>query len=230
MMVFWVRLPPPLLLGHTGSAGYDGAIQSIGCPMSLSIPEIVDLLNGRAHTWYGQEAVSQLEHALQCAHLAEVAGESPSTIVAALLHDLGHMLGTKGRPPILAAQGEGEGEALDRGAIPPPTDDLHQYIVLPFLRGVFGDAVLEPIKLHVEAKRYLCAIDSNYWQTLSPASKHSLVLQGGVYSPEQASEFEALPFSDRAARLRRYDDLAKVPGAKTPGLDHYKQLMQAVAL
>lgn len=198
--------------------------------MSLSIPDIVDLLNDRAQTWYGQEAVSQLEHALQCAHLAEVAGEAPATIVAALLHDLGHMLGTNSQRSILAAQGEREGGALDRGAIPPTADDLHQYIALPFLRGVFGDAVLEPIKLHVEAKRYLCATDPSYWETLSPASKHSLVLQGGVHSAEQASAFEALPFSDRAARLRRYDDLAKVPGAKPPGLNHYKQLMQAVAL
>jgi predicted HD phosphohydrolase len=101
---------------------------------------------------------------------------------------------------------------------------------LPFLRSVFGDAVLEPIKLHVEAKRYLCATDPAYWEALSPASKHSLVLQGGVHSPEQASAFEALPFSDRTARLRRYDDLAKVPGARTPGLEHYEQLMRAVAL
>ena len=131
------------------------------------------------------------------------------------------------------AQGEGEeGEkrAQDREEAPPTTDDLHQYIALPFLRGVFRDAVLEPIKLHVEAKRYLCATDPDYWEALSPASKHSLVLQGGVHGPEQASAFEALPFSDRAARLRRYDDLAKVPGARTPGLEHYEQLMRAVAL
>ena len=188
---------PPLLLGYQDGKGYDDAIQSVACLMSLSIPEIVDLLNGRAHTWYGQEAISQL-----------AATQWPS-------------------------QGEGEeGEesAQDREEAPPTTDDLHQYIALPFLRGVFGDAVLDPIKLHVEAKRYLCATDPDYWEALSPASKHSLVLQGGVHSPEQASAFEALPFSDRAARLRRYDDLAKVPGARTPGLEHYEQLMRAVAL
>ena len=198
--------------------------------MSPSIPEIVDLLNGRAHTWYGQEAVSQLEHALQCAHLAEVAEESRETIVAALLHDLGHMLSANSQRPIFLMQAEGDGESRDPDQTPPITDDLHQYIALPFLRGVFGDAVLEPIKLHVEAKRYLCATDSNYWESLSPASKHSLVLQGGIHNPEQVTAFEALAFSEQAARLRRYDDLAKVPGAKTPGLDHYAQFMRAVAL
>ena len=218
------------MLDRTKLEGYDHSIQSIGSIMSLSIPEIVDLLNGRAHTWYGQEAVSQLEHALQCAHLAEVAEESPETIVAALLHDLGHMLGANSQRPILAVRGEGDAKSQDPDQARPTADDLHQYIALPFLRGVFGDAVLEPIKLHVEAKRYLCATDSTYWECLSPASKHSLVLQGGVHSPDQASAFEALPFSDRAARLRRYDDLAKAPGAKTPGLNHYKQLMRAVAL
>jgi len=200
--------------------------------MSLSIPEIIDLLNGRAHTWYGQEAVSQLEHALQCAHLAELAGEPPETVVAALLHDLGHMLGAKGQLAATQrpAQGGNEDTVHGRLEAPQTTDDLHQYIALPFLSGVFGDAVLDPIRLHVEAKRYLCATDPNYWEALSPASKHSLVLQGGVHSPEQANAFEALPFSDRAARLRRYDDLAKVPGARTPGLEHYEQLMRAVAL
>ena len=110
--------------------------------MSLSIPEVVQLLGSRATTWYGQEAVSQLDHALQCAHLAELANETPETVVAALLHDLGHML------------------SADRGAVPdqdalPAKDDLHQFVALPFLRSLFPDAVLEPIKLHVDAKRYL---------------------------------------------------------------------------
>jgi phosphonate degradation associated HDIG domain protein len=230
LIVLSARSTPALLLVIAKVEGYDHNIQPTGHVMSLSIPEIIDLLNGRAHTWYGQEAVSQLEHALQCAHLAELAEESPETIVAALLHDLGHMLGANSQRPKFAMQGEGDGKSQDPDQTPPTTDDLHQYIALPFLRGVFGDAVLKPIKLHVEAKRYLCATDPNYWEALSPASKHSLVLQGGVHTQEQVSAFEALPYADRAARLRRYDDLAKVPGAETPGLDHYEQLMRAVAL
>lgn len=184
--------------------------------MSLSIPEIVQLLGSRATTWYGQEAVSQLDHALQCAHLAELANEVPETVVAALLHDLGHML------------------SAERTAVPdqdalPAKDDLHQFVALPFLRSLFPDAVLEPIKLHVDAKRYLCAVDALYWNALSPASKHSLELQGGRFDDAQVRAFEDLPFYAEAVRLRRYDDLAKVPGQPTPSLAHYAALMQQVA-
>jgi phosphonate degradation associated HDIG domain protein len=183
--------------------------------MSLSIPDIEQLLGSRATIWYGQEAVSQLDHALQCAHLAEQADETPETVVAALLHDLGHMLNAE-RDPVADADA------------PPEKDDLHQYVALPFLRSLFPDAVLEPIKLHVDAKRYLCAVDAGYWEALSPASKHSLELQGGRYDEEQVRSFEALTFYSEAVRLRRYDDLAKVPGQITPPLAHYATLMEQV--
>ena len=185
--------------------------------MSLTIPQIVELLGSRATTWYGQEAVSQLEHALQCAHLAERANEAPETVVAALLHDLGHMLSAE-RTPV-----------ADQDALP-AKDDLHQFVALPFLRSLFPDAVLEPIKLHVDAKRYLCAVDAGYWADLSPASKHSLELQGGRYDDAQVRGFEDLTFYAEAVRLRRYDDLAKVPGQVTPPLSHYAALMGQVAL
>ena len=187
--------------------------------MALSIPDILQLLNSRATTWYGQEAVSQLEHALQCAQLAENAGESDSTVVAALLHDLGHMLG--------------HNQTLVENADPdahPEKDDLHQFVALPFLRQLFPDSVLEPIKLHVDAKRYLCAVDAAYWTGLSPASKHSLVLQGGAFDASQVKAFETLGFWQEAVRLRGYDDLAKVPGAATAGLAHFSHTMARVAL
>lgn len=186
--------------------------------MSLTLQDISSLLNSRATTWYGQEAVSQLEHALQCAYLAEKANETSETIVAALLHDLGHIL-SKDNP----------NTTVDDGS-PPIKDDLHQYVALPFLRNIFSDAVLEPIKLHVEAKRYLCAVDSNYWDSLSPASKHSLELQGGIFDESQIKAFEDLPYASQATRLRRYDDLAKVPGLVTPPLSHYEELMENITL
>lgn len=189
--------------------------------MSLSIPEIEQLLSSRATTWYGQEAVSQLDHALQCAQLAEAAGETESTVVAALLHDMGHIVGTN--QAIDKHAGEGDSAM-------PAKDDLHQFVALPFLRSLFPDAVLEPIKLHVDAKRYLCAVHAAYWEALSPASKHSLVLQGGAFDAAQVHSFEALPFCQEAVRLRRYDDLAKVPGAPTAGLAHFSQTMARVAL
>ncbi len=184
--------------------------------MALSLSDVTQLLTVEGENQYGGEAVSQLQHALQCASLAEQAGETPYTITAALLHDIGHLLAKTGRIDASAANENG--------------DDLHQYVALPFLRGLFPSAVLEPIRLHVDAKRYLCATDQSYWNTLSTASKHSLIVQGGVYTPPQAAEFEAQSFSHEAVRLRRYDDLAKLPEAVTPPLPHFLNIMHSVAL
>jgi phosphonate degradation associated HDIG domain protein len=183
--------------------------------MSLTLSEVVSLLHRRGQNQYGMEAINQLEHALQCAHLAEKAGETPETVVASLLHDLGHLL---------AAEREGVKEHNT------DQDDLHQYMALPFIRNLFPDAVLEPIRLHVDAKRYLCFIDAAYWSDLSPASKRSLELQGGVFNEVEAQAFMALPFAPEAVRLRRYDDLAKVPAKVVPDLAHYTKQLQQVAL
>jgi phosphonate degradation associated HDIG domain protein len=174
--------------------------------MALTTVGIVTLFEERACQQYGREAVSQLEHALQCAQLAELAGETDATIVAALLHDIGHLI-----------SGEKAGQTDDAHEC----DDLHQYIALPFLRGVLPDAVLEPIRLHVDAKRYLCGAESSYWDTLSPASKRSLELQGGPFQHEELAAFLAQPFAREAVRLRRYDDLAKVPDQETFALGYF---------
>ncbi|MCW8175880.1 phosphonate degradation HD-domain oxygenase [Verminephrobacter aporrectodeae] len=178
--------------------------------MALSVDDIGRLLATQGGEQYGREAVSQLAHALQCAQLAEQAGETPQTVVAALLHDLGHLL---------APGGDGAGQ-----------DDLHQYMVIPFLRALLPDAVLEPIRLHVDAKRHLCATEPGYWETLSLASQHSLTLQGGFFTPSEAAHFAALPFSAEALRLRRYDDHAKQPGLATPPLAYYLALLERVQL
>jgi phosphonate degradation associated HDIG domain protein len=183
--------------------------------MSLTLPEVVSLLERRGQNQYGMEAINQLEHALQCAHLAEQAAETPETVVASLLHDLGHLL---------AAEREGTKENNT------DQDDLHQFMALPFLRGLFSDAVLEPIRLHVDAKRYLCLIEPTYWASLSPASKHSLEQQGGVFNEAEGQAFMLQPFAAEAVRLRRYDDLAKVPAKAVPGLDHYAESLRQVAL
>ena len=183
--------------------------------MSLTLQEVHDLLLRRGQTQYGLEAINQLEHALQCASLAEQAGETSDTIVACLLHDLGHLL---------AAEREGTIEHDTR------EDDLHQFMALPFLRGLFPDAVLEPIRMHVDAKRYLCLIEPGYWGDLSIASKHSLEQQGGVFDEAQAQTFIAQPYAEEAVRLRRYDDLAKVKDKQVPGLAHYQTHLQPAAL
>ena len=134
--------------------------------MALSISDICILFARKGGRAYDGEPVTQLEHALQTATRAEDAGASPALVTAALLHDLGHLLNDQGDTPTL------------RGV-----DDLHQYAALPFLRALFGDDVLAPIKLHVDAKRYLCATRADYYDALSVDSKRSLVLQGGIFTP-----------------------------------------------
>ena len=181
--------------------------------MSLTMSDLIDVLKRRGQTQYGMEAVSQLEHALQCAQWAEKSGETDETVVACLLHDLGHLI---------AAERD---HLIDHDT---SVDDLHQYIALPFLRSLFPSAVLEPIRLHVDAKRYLCWAEPSYWEGLSPASQISLEQQGGVFNDEQAQAFLALPFAEESIRLRRYDDRAKVPNQTTPDLAHFAALMTKV--
>jgi predicted HD phosphohydrolase len=108
-------------------------------------------------------------------------------------------------------------------------DDLHQYAALPFLRGSFDDAVLEPIRLHVDAKRYLCATRAGYYEALSADSKRSLALQGGTYDAGAAAAFIARPYPSDAVKLRLWDDLAKRPGAATPPLAHYVAVLEAAS-
>ena len=172
--------------------------------MALTIDDIERLFAERGGEQYSGEPVTQLEHALQSAALAEAEGADDALVTAALLHDLGHLLHDFGESP------------TTRGI-----DDVHQYRALPFLRGLFDDAVLSPIKLHVDAKRYLCASRPDYYESLSVDSKRSLALQGGVYSAEEAGAFMAQPGAEAAVRLRIWDDLAKVEGLPTPPLSHY---------
>lgn len=171
-------------------------------PLSLTDIEGLFALHGAAQ--YSGEPVTQLEHALQTALLAEEAGADDELVTAALLHDLGHLLNDQGETPTL------------RGV-----DDVHQYFALPFLRGVFGERVLGAIRWHVDAKRYLCATHADYWQRLSDDSKRSLELQGGIFSPAQAEAFIALEHAADAVALRLWDDQAKSPDRPTPPLAHY---------
>lgn len=175
------------------------------------IEDIVRLYAAKAGGQYGCEAVSQLEHALQCARLALDAGASSELAAAAFLHDIGHLV------------------APAPHEVGRDVDDVHQYLALPFLRAGFGAAVLEPIRLHVEAKRYLCYAEPGYWSSLSPASQHSLTLQGGVHDAGQAALFMREPFAQDAVRLRRWDDLAKVAGAAMPDLGDMALLLAKAA-
>ena len=172
--------------------------------MALSIGDIEQIFSARGAEMYSGEPVTQLEHALQCAMLAEREGAPDELTTAALLHDLGHLLHDLGETP------------TSRGI-----DDVHQYRALPFLRGTFGADVLDPIRLHVDAKRYLCAMREGYFAALSEDSKRSLGLQGGIFNEGQAEAFISQPGAADAVRLRLWDDAAKTAGAPTPPLAHF---------
>ncbi len=151
---------------------------------------------------YG-ESVTQRQHALQTACLAEHEGADTLLIAAALLHDFGHLLHDE--------------DIADRGI-----DAVHEELGALYLERYFVPAVVEPGRLHVQAKRYLCAVDPTYFSTLSPASVQSLGLQGGPFDPAEAAAFEALPHWQAAVDLRRWDDLGKDPHMTTPTLEHYR--------
>jgi phosphonate degradation associated HDIG domain protein len=178
--------------------------------MALSIADICALFERHGGRMYSGEPVTQLEHALQTAAAAEATGANPALITASLLHDLGHLLNDQGETP--TARG---------------IDDVHQYFALPFLRPMFDDDVLDPIRLHVEAKRYLCATRPGYHDALSADSVRSLALQGGVHDRAQADAFIALPGAHAAVLLRQWDDAAKIAGRATPPIDHFVPIMEA---
>ena len=176
--------------------------------MALSIAGIIALYRSAGAARYGMEAISQEQHALQCAVLAEQAGSPAELVAAALLHDLGHLVGAAPAAAGAAAR-----------------NDLHEYLGIPFLRGIFSEAVIQPIRLHVDAKRYLCAVSPGYRDALSPASQRSLALQGGPFAPDQAQAFIRQPFAGQAVALRCWDDRAKDPAASTPGWNHFEPVL-----
>jgi gamma-butyrobetaine dioxygenase len=159
---------------------------------------------------YLGEPISQLEHALQAAHAAELAGAPAALVVAALLHDIGHFL--HDLPEDCAEQG---------------LDSRHEDAGGAALARAFGPEVAEPVRLHVDAKRYLASAEPWYLGVLSEASILSLKLQGGPFDAAGRAAFKARPYADAAIALRRWDEAAKVPGAATPGLDHYRPMVLA---
>ena len=174
------------------------------------IDQIFERFDRHGGDGYGGERVRQLEHALQCATLAEAEGAAAPLITAALLHDIGHLIHDLGDAP--AARG---------------IDDRHELLGREWLSHWFGEPVTEPVRLHVNAKRYLTATDPGYFATLSAGSVRSLDLQGGPFTAELATGFIGLPHARDAVRLRRWDEGAKVPGLETPDLDHFRCYIEA---
>lgn len=174
------------------------------------LDRIMTLLQKAGAERYGGENVSQLEHALQCAMHAERTGSSPELVTAALLHDIGHLV-----------------DDGDEGMAENGVDAHHEAIAAEWLSRYFPAAVVTPVRLHVDAKRYLCRAEQNYWAGLSQSSKTSLEVQGGIYGDAEAALFIARPFAEDAVRLRRWDDAAKTPRLKTPDLAHYRPIVAA---
>lgn len=177
-----------------------------------SIEDLVDLLNAQGGNAYFGEPVSVLEHSLQAAHYAEVAGAGPAAIAAALLHDVGHML-----------------HGLDEDIAHRGHDGMHEEVAAAYLARWFSKEVTEPILLHVPAKRFLCWDNPKYLGRLSPSSVESLALQGGPMNDEQAAAFLRNPFAKAAIALRHWDDEAKVPGLTVPAAAHYLPILHDAA-
>ncbi len=174
-----------------------------------TIDQIRDLFNQRGHLAYG-EGVTELQHALQSASLAEQDNASDNQIVAALLHDIGHLL--HGLPEDVAEQG---------------MDGHHEQIGKKWLGKYFGPDISQPVGLHVTAKRYQCTVNSDYLAQLSPASAKSFILQGDKMNEDEVSAFKENPFFKEALQLRTWDDHAKDPEMETPPLEHYLPLVKA---
>ena len=178
--------------------------------MSGLIDEIFTVFREQGAGAYLGEPVSMTEHMLQSALAAEQDDAPPRLVAAALLHDYGHFIH------------DHDEDAAEHGI-----DTQHEEVAHAFLSKHFGPEIAEPIRMHVAAKRYLCATDPSYMNELSSASIHSLELQGGPYSREEVAEFESSPYAEDAVRLRRYDDIGKIAGLETPDLEHYRSVLEA---
>ncbi|MCU1361926.1 MAG: putative phosphohydrolase [Ilumatobacteraceae bacterium] len=161
------------------------------------------------------DLVSQLDHALQCASFARAGGAHDTLIAASLLHDIGHLV-----------ELDGSGGRLGDLSI----DRRHEATAVRVLAGLFPTAVTAPIALHVEAKRYLCAVDPAYTAVLSEGSVRSLATQGGPMDEAEVARFEALPSHGAACDLRRWDDLGKIEGMAVAPLDDYVDLLRSLAV
>ncbi|MBA2113049.1 phosphonate degradation HD-domain oxygenase [Bremerella alba] len=176
------------------------------------VAAIVQLFRDRGDSDYGHEAVTQLEHALQAATLALENNATSELIAAALLHDIGHLLHDLPE------------DAPDQGI-----DDHHERVGYHFLKSHFGPATYQPVRMHVDAKRYLCAARRGYHETLSEPSQVSLRIQGGPMNEAEVAQFESNPHYQAAIDLRIWDDTAKDPKMKTPPLESFEPHLRRAA-
>jgi len=174
-----------------------------------TVEELLDLLEAGGGAAYFGEPVTVLEHSLQGALFATQGGHTESLVLAALLHDIGHLLHTAGE------------DAAEHGV-----DTRHEELAMEILGDHLPASVTEPIRLHVAAKRYLCRVEPKYLAGLSPASELSLRLQGGPMTDAEAAKFTANPWFEDAVQLRYWDDAAKIPNLVTPPVREYEATLR----
>ena len=176
--------------------------------MHAFIQQIISLFDAQGSQTYGED-INQIEHAVQCAELAIIAREPSELVASALLHDIGHLM---------AATDIAFGNYK------------HDVIGAEFLAPYFPKEVTEPIRLHAQAKRYLCAVDDRYLAGLSAASVDSLHNQGGLMSASEQQSFLQDPFAQASSTLRRWDDQGKVQELSKIGVRQYVPHLEAVIL
>ena len=160
---------------------------------------------------YLGESVTMSEHMLQCAMLAETQNASDEMIAAALLHDVGHF-----------------SNDFPKDAFEQSIDNRHEEAGAALLAPVFPDLVVDCVRHHVAAKRYLCAVDASYFSMLSEASVHTLQLQGGAMSADETLAFEEQAHLGSILQVRRWDESSKIAAKPTPPFDHYLPLIRRV--
>ncbi len=180
--------------------------------------EIVDHIRERLEDGndrqYGEEPVSEFEHALQCATLAEQDGADEELVVAALLHDFGRLI----------VDDDELSDAVEHDVDDGVKRQGHGAVCAHALKPYFSDRVLFCVGQHAESKRYLCTTEPEYRDGLSAGSITTLEKQGGVMSADEQATFESSPFVADAVRVRRWDDGGKIPGMATGSLDHFLEL------
>ncbi|HEY2550874.1 MAG TPA: HD domain-containing protein [Streptosporangiaceae bacterium] len=203
---------PPGLPTAAGEPAARDEPASQGLAAGDPVDIIAELFASEGAAEYFGEPVTQAAHMLQAATLAERDGADDALIAAALLHDVGHFTGALTGRDLMAG-----------------TDDRHSETGAAWLAQWFGEAVTEPVRLHVDAKRYLCAAVPNYGAALSQASEYTLAVQGGPMRGAELEAFEANPYAAAACRVRRWDDAAKDPRAAVPGFGHFAPLLRRLA-
>lgn len=176
------------------------------------IATIFEVFERHGDKLYG-EAVTERMHAVQCGQLAEERRCAPTLVAACFLHDIGHLLHDLGE------------DVAQRGV-----DARHEDHGEAWLRAYFPPEVTEPVRLHVQSKRYLAAVDPAYRAALSPASEHSLMLQGGAMDAREIEAFEAGEHFEDAVLLRRFDDMGKDPDKARIDPEHFRGVLEAVIL